>query len=104
MGKKFDRNELLNALDRVGLVAVANQETLEIPEQSAQMGVPPEANSAGTVFYVALECTCDEGMACSQRSSGVQESQHIYRIPPPSPKIVGPSGLDVGRPPLTPPP
>jgi predicted nucleotidyltransferase len=30
MGKKFDRNELLNALDRVGSAAAANRETLEI--------------------------------------------------------------------------
>jgi len=30
MGKEFDRNQLLNALDRIGLAAIANQETLEI--------------------------------------------------------------------------
>jgi hypothetical protein len=30
MGKQFDRNQLLDALDRVGLAAVANHETLEI--------------------------------------------------------------------------
>jgi hypothetical protein len=29
MGKEFDRNQLLDALDRVGLAAVANHETLE---------------------------------------------------------------------------
>jgi hypothetical protein len=30
MGKQFDRDQLLAALDRVGLAAVANHETLEI--------------------------------------------------------------------------
>jgi predicted nucleotidyltransferase len=30
MGKKFDRDQLLDALDRVGLAAVANRETMEI--------------------------------------------------------------------------
>jgi hypothetical protein len=30
MGKQFDRNQLLEALDRVGLAAAANEETIEI--------------------------------------------------------------------------
>lgn len=85
------------------LAAVAEYLALQYSRNRAPKWVfHPKRILKGAAFHDVLECTRNEGMACSQQSGGVQESQHIYRIPPPSPKIVGPGALDVGGPPLTP--